>query len=297
MSLINKIKKGILYFTAAWILAGCALGQRANNKKAIITNEKEKYAVICIGASCRNANEGLVDPIDKNCFWINAVKVYNELLEQGFDAKNIFVLYKDGKPPFDDKEFENKIKRIKEEFNGTYSNLATRPNLEKLLNKLETSIDSNDEFLLCLSMHGDSSGRIHFEYDGSVLSGRGLSTILKGNKAERILIFTDVCHAEAFIDDINYSAILIASSKRGYFSWSDRNFSSSSVFFEELGNKENDKDGDGKVSAYEAFIATKRRCIAYRKKIDYFLKNEYEGKGLPEHDLERMDFIPVYKER
>lgn len=294
MGLSKLLKKGVISITLLSTLSyGCALFQR---RERVPIEKGEKYAVLCTGASIRDKSEGLIDPIDKNCFWISAVNVYNELLEGGYKPENIYVLYQDGKPPFDDEEYLDKIKEIKKEFDGSYSNIATRSRLEELLNGIETKIKPEDKFVLYLNMHGSSLGEIHFEHDGSYMNGDRLEEVLKGNQSKKILILADTCHAESFTEDIDYPSILISASKKDFYGWGDRKFSCGSYFFEEMNNKKNDTDKDGKVSAHEAFVTTKERCIKYREEIDEFLRNDYEGDGIPDYDLKHMDLIPIYRE-
>ncbi len=279
-----------------------SLGCPSNSRKkegSLLPAKKsgEKYAVVCTGASIRDRAEGLHDPIDKNCFWVSTFRVYNELLKRGYKPENVYVLYKDGKPPFDDKEHRKKIKKIKREFNGSYPNIATSSRLGVLLNGLEGKIKPEDEFTLYLNMHGCSWGRVYFEHDDSSLSGSQLNDILEGNQSRNILIFGGSCYAEAFTNNIDHKSILIAGAKRDRIGWLDRNFSCGSWFFAEMNNRDNDFNKDGQVSPYEAFIRTRKRCMTYRKKIDWFLRNEYKDPSpLSEWDLKKMDFIPVYRE-
>lgn len=295
MSLYKILKQGaicsILLSTLSFNCSGIE-----KKKDSPIQILGEKYAVLCTGTDVRNASEGLIDPIDKNCFWISAVNVYNELIKSGHKPENIYVLYLDGKPPFDDEEYKDKIKEIKNEFDGSYSNIATKARLEELLNSLEDRIKPEDTFTLYLNMHGSEWGTIHFDYNDSYIDGDDLETTLQGNKSENIFILADTCHSEAFTDDIDYNSTIVSSSKKDFISWGDRNFSCGSYFFEELNNYKNDTNKDGKVSYLEAFIPTKERCLKYRKDMDDFLRNKYEGKGLDNEDLERMDLEPVYRE-
>ena len=303
--LYKLLKRGIVSTVLFSILS---FGCQSNDRKIDPSPSGEKYAVVCTGASMRNKQEGLADPIDKNCFWASTFRVYNELLKSGHKPENVYVLYKDGKPPFDDKEFLDKVKEIKKEFNGSYSNIATKSRLEELLNSLEVKIKPEDNFTLYLSMHGSSWGTLHFEHDKSLFNGCdklydgrcGLGGILEGNKSENILISVDACHAEAFTEMINHKSILIAASKRDRVGWGDRNFSCGSWFFTEMNNMDNDFNKDGNVSPYEAFTTTKERCIKYRKEIDEFLRTEYKPpEGMSAFfymHLEHTDLIPVYRE-
>lgn len=286
--MINLLKKAVFSsaLVSALSFAGCS------GQKHLM---KQKYAVLCTGSDTRNAEEGLIDPIDKNCFWISGVNTYNELLKNGYKPKNIFVLYYDGKPPLDDEEYLDKIQEIKKEFDGSYRNIATESTLKNLLDSVENFIGPKDKFTLYLNMHGSPFGTIHFDHDHSYITGKGLTQILEGNNSREILIVTDVCHAEAFTEDISYPSTIISSSKRNFLSWGDRNFSCGSWFFEEMNNKKNDADNDGKVSPLEAFDKTKERCAKYREDMDYFLRCDYEGNGLSEHTLKHMDLVPVYR--
>jgi len=289
--------------------SGCPSNNRSKEDTPLPTKRSgEKYAVVCTGTSIRDASEGLRDPIDKNSSWISTVRVYNELLKAEYKPKNIHVLYKDGKPPFDDQEFLDQIKEIKKEFNGSYSNIATKSRLEELLNSLEVKIKPEDDFTLYLHMHGSPWGTLHFDYDRSLFNGCyklydgccGLGGILEGNKSENVLIFVDSCFAEAFTKIIDYKSILISSSKINCVGWGDRNFSCGSYFFAEMNNRDNDFNKDGKVSPDEAFTTTRTRCIKYRKEIDGFLRTEYkppkQASDFFYKFLEHMDLIPVYRE-
>jgi hypothetical protein len=258
---------------------------------------EKKYAVISTGASLRNEEEGLVDPIDKNCFWVSTVKVYNELLKNGYKPENIFVLYKDGQPPFDDPYLLKEINEIKKEFTDSSINIATKNNLVNLLDSLEPIINPEDKFTLYIDQHGSSLGSAHFEYDNSYIFGHELGEVLKGNKSKEVLIVTGTCYAEMFSILINHPAVIISGSKCDKYGWGDKNFSWGQVFFEEMNNPKNDTNHDKEVSPYEAFLPAKKRSKQYRKTIDEFLKKDYEGTGCSEEELNKIDLIPTYIER
>lgn len=303
-----KIKRGIVSIIAS-LFFSLGLGECAVSYPTPIclpenvsiseptTFSGEKYAVISTGASVRNKEEGLVDPIDKNAFWVSTVEVYNELLKNGYKPENIYVLYKDGRPPFDDLELLLESAKIRKEFDGSYNNIATAENFMALLDSLEDRVNPEDRFTIYINQHGSSLGTAHFEYDGSFTYGRDLGRILEGNESENILIVLGTCHAEAFANLVNHEAVIISCSKRDMLGWADKNFSFGSVLFEEMNDVKNDTNADGEVSPYEAFGPAKRRSINYRESIDRFLRDKYEGTGLPEQDLERMDLVPVYTER
>lgn len=291
----NIVKHSPVFSNVAYLfLSKTKLSEQQSKKRKMGT----KYAVISTGASLRNKEEGLIDPIDKNAFWHSTVKVYNELLRNGYLPRNIRVLYQDADPPFNDQELLNEIKKIKLQFHtGKYLNLATAQNLRKVLNDLEKEIQPEDSFTLYLNQHGSPLGYVLFEYDESHLFGSDLTEILQGNKSKNILIVADVCHAEQFTDDLNYPATIISSSKEDQLGWGDRNYSFGRIFFAEMNNHSNDLDRNEEISPYEAFQSAKQKSLHYRQKMDNFLRNKYEGKGIPEAELEIITLLPVYKER
>ncbi|MFC1686897.1 C13 family peptidase [Nanoarchaeota archaeon] len=292
------IKKTLTSIIASLILTVTGCQGISNLPLEVETKESgKKYAVLCTGASTRNKEEGLSDIIDKNTFWIATVNAYNELIKNGHKPENIFVLYKDGKPPFDDPDLLNKISKIKKEFDGSYTNISTKKNLINLLNSLESTIMPEDNFTLYINQHGSASGAAYFEFDDSYIFGKELGRVLKGNKSKNILIILGTCHAESFALQVNYPSISVACSKKDKYGWLDRTFSFGQFFLEEMNTLNNDKNKDGKVSPYEAFLPAKERAVQYRKDINDFLRTAYEGNGIKESELKKMDLVPVYIER
>ena len=51
----------------------------------------QDYALIFIGSSLRTTDNALVDPIDKNAFFIEGAIIYNELVERGVLPENIYL--------------------------------------------------------------------------------------------------------------------------------------------------------------------------------------------------------------
>lgn len=279
-------------------LGGCSAAINPPLKTPAPFPTAKKYAVINTGASIRSAEEGLIDPIDKNAFWVSTVDAYNELRKNGYLPENMWVLYKDAKPPFDEPELLGRIDGIKKEFDGSYDNISTKDNLAKLLDSLEDKINPEDQFTLYINQHGSALGTAHFEYDNSYFTGQDLSKILEGNKSRHILIVMGTCHAEAFADDISTNnAVIVSGARENKLGWIDKNFSWAKMFFEEMNKAGNDFNKDGVVSAYEAFVPAKKRAIQYRWVQNSFFRFKYEGTGLSIPSLMMMDLVPTYIER
>ena len=284
------IKKGLKNFFLATLTAlafsSCAPDPQSNTQP----NEGVKYAILSNGVS----EVGFIDPIDVNSTLIATTNVYNELLENGYSKENIFVLYNGGKPNFDKIATTHNVGPIKTEFDGSYDNTATASNLTDILESLEDKVKEEDKVTINIMSHGSPSGIIYFDYDLSNLSGTDLTQIIEGNKSEEILLVVGTCHSESFGYLVEFPSTIVASAYGSKLSWGDKNYSFNTVFWEEMNNKANDMDRNGEITPHEAFSPTKERAISYGKEIEDFLKNDYEGIGARQEDLDMLSFVPVY---
>jgi hypothetical protein len=282
-----------VFYVLALLLATlpCALaGEGAAPAEA---NPSVKYALLYTGCSVRTGEKVLKDPNDKNTFWIATVKVYNQLLKNGFKAENVFVLYKDAKPDWDDPAVAKTKDKIAAEFKADYSNLATVENLRKVEKRIQGKLDANDVFVLYLTMHG-KNGLLRSEHDKKAFTGADVTRLLRDNPSKRNLVFVHACFAGDFMGNVEAEGAMIGASRVGEVAWGDRDFSFGELFFTALNDAKSDADGDGKVDYREAFDAASRRYAELGAARRAYIRDEWAGKGMPADKLKQLTFKTLY---
>jgi hypothetical protein len=251
----------------------------------------DKYAVVVIGDSRGEKGAALEDPIDKNCFWLSGVGVYNKLLKLGFNHENIYFLYDDGYPDFAEEKYQETIKFIKDnEFNEPREDKkATEANLEKIINRLSAEVDEDDIFVFSLGTHG-TFNLVSME-DG-VMFAHELDRVLEKIEPGIGLACIDSCMSGSYINKIELDNYVIVSATDHNIAWADRNYSHDRVFFQNLLEPENDTNADGKVSFIEAHNATDREAKEYRDVIIPWIKEHYKG---DRSETFRITFNPQIK--
>jgi hypothetical protein len=129
---------------------------------------KDKYAVVVAGYDAEHKYGSIFGgwgPMTRERFLIEQVRIYNQLLEQGFKKENIYVLIPDGlNPKNPTSHYPEGFDKLREAYRDyRYSHDATEANLARILRDMGKKVDSNDTFVLYLSTHGN----LHKDYDFS----------------------------------------------------------------------------------------------------------------------------------
>ncbi|MBW2987412.1 caspase family protein [Candidatus Woesearchaeota archaeon] len=132
---------------------------------------QEKYAVVVAGFDAEHKYStifGGYGPLTRERFLIEQVRIYNQLLEQGFKKENIYVLIPDGLDPKNPtSHYPEGFENLREAYRDySYSHDATEANLERILRHMGKKVDSNDTFVLYLSTHGNLHRDYSYNGDG-----------------------------------------------------------------------------------------------------------------------------------
>ena len=248
-----------------------------------LKNPIDRYAIVVVGSDSGERGKSLADPIDKNSFWLHGTYVYGHLEKLGFNHKNMYFLYANGKPDFDEPLNKKTIQKIKQnEFNGPINqNKSSIKNLQNLLMNLSMKIDDNDLFVLSISTHGDP---FFLEMDDGksfdVLLVNKLQLMLEKIKPGIGIVYVDACYSGAYIKKLNLdNYVLFSGTQENKLGWGDRNFSSSGMFFKNLYDLKSDQNKDGKITLNEAFQKTKIESGEYWSQILPYLLKKYNWQG------------------
>ena len=264
-------------------------------------NPVTKYAIVVVGSSRGEKGDEYYDPIDKNLFWLNATYTYRHLEELGFKHWNIYFLYADGKPDFDEPLNRETIEKIKrDEFNEPASKkMATINNLEGIVDHLSKKVDGNDVFVTVISTHGSSSSlEMHGGIFGDSLDPSRLDAMMRKVKPGLGLLYVDACHSGSYIKKLKLDDYVVISGTEEHTNgWGDRDFASSRFFFENLLDPESDINVDGKITVNEAFDRTKKESLDHMKRINDYLLHKYNWKaeGGTAESLKGMSVIPMIR--
>lgn len=289
-SLKNIGKAGII-FTA--LFGMLTLGNSyADSDKAIKKDDSIKYMIIYTGSSHRV----LSSYNDKNAWWISTANIYEQALKNGYLQENIFVLYNDGNPDFSDPKIKSIKDTIKKEFQGDYSNIASKENLFKIEESIEQKIRHNDILTLSFNMHGRPY-LLFSEYDQEYIEGEEISEMLKDNNSKNNLIVIDACYSESMIKFLDISGTIITSCRSQDWGWVDRDFSFGALFFKNKNNLTNDSDKDGIVDDEEVFKVTKKEYQKIGNSKKECIKKQWAKKGATGAELktymDMYNFVPV----
>jgi hypothetical protein len=273
---------------ALFLLLACSLCSCSSSPV-----EPEDFVLIYIGSSMRTSDNKLVDPVDKNAFFIEGAMVYHEFIKRGVSPQNIYFLYKDGRPDLDEPLVDSVKDSLEEEFlDDHYDHEATIVNLLKIERQIQRKLTAGSNFFLIVDGHGvvDRFGfKIRSEHDKSYLRSSDISDMLRGNRGRNHL-FIGSCYSGQFfkdVDDIDARVVTAApfhkavwldrdvSFAREYFLRIPRNLSSSEFLYN---------------SAFEKAVLKFQRWGFHKAA---FIQNEYEGDGLA--DFEVLDWAPVTK--
>lgn len=261
-------------------------------------NPVTKYAVIVVGSYRGEKGDELHDPIDKNMFWLNATYTYKHLQEMGFRHENIYFLYADGKPDFDEPLNREVIEKIKKnEFNEPAGKKkATIKNLEDIIGHLSRKVDGNDIFVTAIATHGSpSSLEMHGGLFGDSLGPSKLNRLMKRINPGFGLLHIDACYSGAYIKKLNLdNYVVVSGTGESTNGWGDRDFSSSKFFFDNLQDPESDVNVDGKITVDEAFERTRIESLSHMGRIRDYLLYRYNWKAGGEiaDSLKGMSVVP-----
>jgi len=263
-----------LLFSLLFGFVSCSNIQK--HTELVQKNESTKYALVVVGSSRGERGQSLLDPYDKNSFFLAGVYVYQYLKDMGFKEDNIKFLYSTGDPDFEEKLNSATIEDIKREQFGKYDNKATQENLALLTERLSQKVDDNDIFVLYIGTHG-SPKSLEMEADkDDGLYYNELQQMLEKINPGMGLVYLDSCYSGAYIKKLDLPRyILVSTTGEHTYSWVDRDFSGGRFFFENLTDPESDKNLDGKISIREAFIHTTKEAKEHMQRIDDYLRTEY----------------------
>jgi hypothetical protein len=261
-------------------------------------NPIDKYAVVVVGSSRGEKGKDLIDPLDKNNFFLRSTFVYKHLEELGFKHENIYYLYADGTPDFSEQRNGEVIQRIrKNEFNEPVQRKrATIKNLEGILNQLSKKVDGNDVFVVSIATHGNPYVlEMYNSQFGDSLTPNKLSSMLKKIKPGKALLYVDACHSGAYIKKLHLDDyVVISGTQEHTLGWSDRDFSGASYFFENLTDPMSDTNVDGKITIDEAFRRSKIEAKDHLQRIMPYLLKRYNWEGAnPYEAIKSMSLQPM----
>lgn len=283
------------------ILCSCA-PFKAMYERYRLANPKT-HAIIYSNQGDDESNDAeLIHPIDKNITIIAESRIYKKLINNGVDKDNIFVLYDDRVPDWDDPAIE---KELKIEFNGSYSNIATPDNLKRIEARLDDKLYANDTLIIVMMMRGEPQGYLTNNFGGNIIRSSDISDMLDDNKTDNNLIIVEANDANSFIDKLEIKGDFIGSSYDNAM-WADREDAFSVKCMTERYNPDNDLDNDGIVSADEAYDAASKVWLDVKKAKKEFIVGEYlkaaiKGNMHPFTKLgicamlDGIDFVTYYK--
>ena len=185
---------------------------------------------------------------------------------------------------------------IEKEFQGSYSNIASKKNLLNIEERIEQKMDSNDTLTLSFNMHGRPY-LLASEQDQKYIEGEEISEMLNDNKSKNNLIVIDACFSGSMTKFIDVPGTVITSCRGQDWGWVDRDFSFGAIFFENKNYPKNELNKEGIVDDDEAFEATKKKYkkIGFSKKEK--IKKHWVKKGAKGAELQiymdMYNFIPV----
>ncbi|MFH1636851.1 MAG: C13 family peptidase [Candidatus Woesearchaeota archaeon] len=294
------MKRGLTKFLigASFLgLIACNTQKRVEEPSPKMTeavDEVIKYALVVVGSGRGERGTSLVDPYDKNCFFLGGVKVYKHLKELGFEDKNMKFLYSTGNPDFVEKYDSETITTIKEkQFNGSYDNRATKHNLDNVIEDFSYDVDSNDVFAIYIGTHG-SPAILEIEAGNEILWYHELQKMAEKVTPGYGILYVDSCHSGAYIKKMHLKNYVMLSTTGGStYGWGDRDFSGGSFFFRNLSNAESDYNVDGRISVAEAFDKSKEEALEHMERIDSYLKDKYNWEGGSyENEIGMMSVVP-----
>lgn len=141
-------------------------------------------------------------------FWSNTNATYNNLLKNGINPKNVFVLYSGKKRDLPKIPNSNKI--LKNEINKKYSNKTTKKNIQNILEKINTKMRTDNyedsKLMLILSTEGymdpDTDNSYAMIDNTKKITPEELSDYLKPINGTTFLI-VDACNAGGFSEIFN----------------------------------------------------------------------------------------------
>ncbi|MCM8529755.1 MAG: C13 family peptidase [Lentisphaeraceae bacterium] len=284
MKISFKTIAKLLVVAFSFLLASCSSLEE--------TEPAQDFALIYIGSSLRATDNELSDPVDKNAFFIEGAIVYAELIDRGVKSENIFFLYKDGKPDFDEPIVSHLKEMLVSEFSSLYDNSATVVNLQKVERQIQRQLKPESNFFLVIDGHGlvDKFGfKIRSEEDRTYIRSTDIEDLLKGNRG-RTHLFIGSCYSGHFfkdVSDINARVVTAAPADKAV--WLDRDTSFAREYFKVLPRQLSSSTYLYEKSFEKATLMFSR--WGYRKMP--FIEEEYEGKGLEDHDV--LEWAPIQK--
>lgn len=218
------------------------LENRISREKAIKNYKADKYAVLIRG----NSEERFV---------ADTSVAHHTLLENGFKSENIYILAD--------------AKKKREAFFHPIDDVATKSNVELIMNHLSNIIDERDLLLICLVDHGSRKTVSTFNLKGKDISEIELESYLSKICPGKGILLFDFCYSGGFAERLGkneYSAI--ASTMPDRVGRSRAGDSFSGCFFEAFSfrkKSEADVNEDGRVSLQEALDYTKKHHYATKK--------------------------------
>jgi len=285
----NLKKRAIVCFFGLWVGFFLGLTVLSCSLPAGVAQDTvggTRYAFVLTASSRGERGDTLSDPIDKNFFWLNSVRVYTSLREAGFNPENIRVLYSNGDPDFNDSMEVLGVERIKkEQFGGSYSNVASIENIISELSRFARLVTPKDTFVMYLGTHG-APRFVEIEAGDGRMTVDDVQVLLQSINPKIGIFYSDACHSGAFIGALQLSKYVLLSTTGGHtYGWGDRTFSGGAYFFESLVDGESDENVDGKITISEAFFRSKERSLAHMKRIDSYLRTKYNyDQGAGEYD-------------
>lgn len=230
------IKKGVCsILSLAGLIGSLSCASMAIPSSPVPENAPEKYAVLISGQT-------------EERHALNMTLVYNFLLDNGYNEKNIYVI--DGKG--DDRLYCYPVDAA-----------ATVGNVGAAFESLESKLDKNDSLFVYVSDHGgsilDADGS-HLSTiattDGSTLDQRTFEGFIdKLNYGLGVFVF-DQCYSGGFAEETGYgNNVEIASASACESAYSGGIHNSFTAYFIKafIYEEQSDKNLDGKVSITEAF--------------------------------------------
>lgn len=277
------ISKLFAYFLLTLFFVGC------QSKPT----ESQDFALIFIGSSLRITDNSLVDPIDKNAFFIEGAIMYKELVKRGVLPENIYFLYKDGKPDLTEPIIQDFRDLMEDEFSDhSYSKEATVVNMMKIERQIQRKLGDESNFFLIIDAHGlvDRFGfKIRSEHDKTYIRSWDIREMLRNNRGRNHL-FIGSCYSGYFLNDVeDINARVVTAAPPDKAVWLDRDVSFGREYFS-LIPADLSASNDQYSKAFEKAAA---RFFKWGQDKTDFIENKYEGGGHPE--VKTLDWRPIEK--
>lgn len=297
---MKKLIKKNLVILAGILCVILILGQQ-DSSGLQSKNKVERYTLLIVAANDTNPKiHGNLDPIDVNTDIAAVAKIYAVLKANGYEDKNIYILYAEKSNEFDwtEKTNSEEIKDIKKNhFSNKYDNEASKENITKRINEIKKKVDDNDRFIFYLHTHGaPKTGTLQLAAGGKWTT-KEIQKALEGFKSKTNIFIFASCFSGVILNATDFdNAVSFAITSSKTPGWADRTFCNGANFIQALANKNLDKNKNNIIEAKEAFEEVEKIAKEYEPKWREYVKTKYKpNKPTPRGVMESCSIIPKIK--